>query len=575
MEDYFEGFSEEITRWEIIKEMIDLDLDDEFNTEHKLVQGVQLLPRQDVILYGTIPKIEKRIYTKCKECRLVFNPRDISSHKTCPGKSHSSSHGLEKKIKSKGGSSKKSHSSLPPPPLFKKPPCPSTTPPTPPVTIPEPANPKLPIPKPPKAIPSTPPPTPIATPIAPTPTPPPKAEPRVLSPSKSTPKSTAGPTEGSSSSSSSGSSSRHKKSRKSNSSAKITKEFDPDTHCGVVEGSRGPCTRSITCSNHRIQLRKLVPGRSKDIHQLIAERKTAKEKELKHGSNCSYMSPNGQGDEKDSFSQTTTYATDVAASASEPSENAILPKNDDSSTLTKQTTTSLLTAKQPITTDPENISSKTMDNSYIMNIHSQESAIGTVPVVYIPMSPISVVSPVQFVQIGKNVICLESPQSAMSPPVTSNQSVYLTIPSQNSSNVKMYKSHPKPAAVPNYGGKKVGGAILLLNQRVENQRNKVLMAINAKRKTVNNSHSYRAISLLNHNNNNNNVHRPNILKVKGVNKVNCKRSANDKLIHSDNKQMRLTPNVNGFILHSDISETADAPHSNNCLQEKIALLNMK
>ncbi|KAG5880796.1 hypothetical protein JTB14_030814 [Gonioctena quinquepunctata] len=386
---------------------------------------------------------------------------------------------------------------------------------------------------------------------------------------------TANPTEYSSSSSSSSSSSRHKKSRKSNSNTKITKEFDPDVHCGVVEGNRGPCTRSITCSSHRIQLRKLVPGRSKDIHQLIAERKTVKEKESKHGSNCSYTSPNGQTEEKESFSQNTTYVPFVAAvvSTTESSDKApyvpIMPKSSDSSTHSRKTTTSVLTAKQPTLTDSENAPSKTKDNNYIMNIHSQESAIGTVPVVYMPMSPISVVSPVQFVQIGKNVICLESPQSAMSPPLTTNRSVYLSIPNHNS-NVEMYKSHPKPVAVPNYGTKKVGGAILLSNQHAECQRNDILMAMNSRRKIINNTHGYRAISLLNHTNNI--QHRPNILKVKSINKVNCKRSAVEKLNTSDTKQIRLTASVNG--LNSDISESAEAPQS-NCIQEKIALLNMK
>lgn len=44
-------------------------------------------------------------------------------------------------------------------------------------------------------------------------------------------------------------SSKYKKSKRSN---KVTKDYDPDVHCGVVEGNKGPCTRSITCSNHRV-----------------------------------------------------------------------------------------------------------------------------------------------------------------------------------------------------------------------------------------------------------------------------------------------------------------------------------
>ncbi|KAJ8939968.1 hypothetical protein NQ318_006149 [Aromia moschata] len=623
MEDYFDGFAEDITKWEIIKEMIDLDLDGEARYDpQKSDPSVQLLPRQDVMLYGTIPKMEQRIYSKCKECRLIFNPRDILSHKTCSGKSHLStnSQSLKKKVKSKGSSSKKTHSSLPPPPLFKKPPSPPTSTASVPVIPEAKLSPSKVLPKIPKisTVTSTSS-THTVTTITTT-----KSETRVSSssghssksstvhspksPSKSTTNSSHSPkpsskattnteTSGtcSSSSPSSSSSNRYKKSRKTSSSSKITKEFDPDVHCGVVEGNRGPCTRSITCSNHRwkgaalhlaiiinknknryemyIQLRKLVPGRSKDIHQLIAERKAAKEKELKHSGSCSsYMSPNGE--EKDTFCQNTSYVPIVATIVSTIDSAAptttyvpIMPKTN-SPSATRQTSTSVLAAKQLNVTEMESKSAKTLEGGYVTNIHSnsQEGAIGTVPVVYMPMSPISVVSPVQFVQIGKNMICLESPQSAMSPPLTTNQSVFLTIPNQQP-NLKMYKSHPKPVGIPTYGTRKVGGAILISNQQIECQRNDILMAINAKE-----GDGYRAISLLNHTNS---PHRPNILKVKSVNKANCKRPATDKLNTSDNKQLRIGPNVNGFILHSDISETADAPQSNNSIQENIAMLNMK
>lgn len=161
------------------------------------------------------------------------------------------------------------------------------------------------------------------------------------------------------------------------------------------------------------------------------------------------------------------------------------------------------------------------------------------------------------------MICLESPQSAMSPPMP-NQTVYMPIPEQT--NVKMYKTHPKPISIPTFGTRKVGGAILLSNQRLETQRNDFLMAISQKRGR---NHGYKTVSVLN-----NSSHRPNILKVRSL-RVNCKRPSMDKLNSGDSKQLRLTPDVNGFILHADMSETADAPQSNNCIQEKIALLNMK
>lgn len=75
---------------------------------HSLDPGVQLLPRQDVLLYGTFPKMEPRVYSKCRECNRVFNPCDISSHKSC-SKTQNSVHPsiLKKKMKSKSGIGKK------------------------------------------------------------------------------------------------------------------------------------------------------------------------------------------------------------------------------------------------------------------------------------------------------------------------------------------------------------------------------------------------------------------------------------------------------------------------------------
>nr|CAH7735790.1 unnamed protein product [Callosobruchus chinensis] len=85
-------------------------------------------------------------------------------------------------------------------------------------------------------------------------------------------------------------------------------------------------------------------------------------------------------------------------------------------------------------------------------------------------------------------------------PIATTASVL--VPIVNSS-VKLYRSHPKPVAIPTYNTKKIGGAILISNPHV-----------------------------------------------------------------------RLSPSVNGFILQSDISESAESPQSNNtCLQQ--ALLNIK
>lgn len=41
----------------------------------------------------------------------------------------------------------------------------------------------------------------------------------------------------------------------------------------------------------------------------------------------------------------------------------------------------------------------------------------------------------------------------------------------------MYKSHPKPLILPNFGARKLGGAILLANPLLEDQRNDLLTTI--------------------------------------------------------------------------------------------------
>ncbi|XP_038551877.1 LOW QUALITY PROTEIN: ataxin-7 [Micropterus salmoides] len=52
------------------------------------------------------------------------------------------------------------------------------------------------------------------------------------------------------------------------------REFNPDTHCGVVDmTARKPCTRSLTCKTHSLSQRRAVPGRRKRFDTLLAEHK--------------------------------------------------------------------------------------------------------------------------------------------------------------------------------------------------------------------------------------------------------------------------------------------------------------
>ncbi|XP_066157907.1 uncharacterized protein [Euwallacea fornicatus] len=339
----------------------------------------------------------------------------------------------------------------------------------------------------------------------------------------------------------------------------LPKTYDPDTHCGVIEGNRGPCMRPIICSNHRLHLRKQVAGRSKDIHQLIAERKAAKENDLKHTTVPCTTPPNS---EAKSTSSNTTYVAVVSQVASTTSaENNtgansfvhILPRI--STHHTELSTATSVLAKKPPSTEVKHETSKVFANGCITRAKSLENtqgnAIGTVPVVIMPVSPVSVVSSVQLLKIGNNIISLESPQSASKTPA--RKQVVLPIPSNHLNGVRMYKSHPKPIILPNFGARKLGGAILLANRLLEDQRNDLLSTIDLELKKLETVNIERGLSGLNHSNS---PHSPNTLKGKGGVKVNCKRPATDKLTTGFSK--RLVSDVNGFIIHADVSESTDA-----------------
>lgn len=580
--DQFESFSEDITKWEVLRDIVDLDLNDEFSDDSiKSGPRVQLLPRKTVNLYGNIPKMEQRIFSKCRECRLIFNPRNILTHKACMGRSHSSSSSsFDLKKKSKSKSLKKSHSNTPSPPPFKKPPSPSS-----PSTLSVVTDMSKVIS--PKASKHSSPPT--ASSPTNSSTSPHKPSSKISSNSissktnsslilkspksehsshssklsklfsnstdSSTESTSASKSSSSSSHSSSSISSKHKKSRKSGSSnSKNVEEYNPSIHCGVIEDNKGPCTRSLSCSNHRSQLRKLVSSRSKEVHYLLNERKISKEKSTKHNSSKTHNFPNDL-ETKD------TGESYGPISANSNTLSIILPKTNDSF-LNQNSTTS---NKQLLDiTDLDIKFSKTAE--VILN---NESDAGTVPVMYMPMSPVSVVSPVEYVKIGKNIIRLETPQSATSPPITTNQSVFLGIPSNI--NVKMYNSHPKPITLPSFGAKKIGGAILLSKHQLELQRNNLLLAISSN-VNIGSSIDIHRSSL----NNSNALYKSNILKNKNTSKSNnCKRSMSEKINNSDSKQMKYSSNLNGFLIHSTISETADAPSSNMLMNDKMTFLNMK
>ncbi|KAK9890123.1 hypothetical protein WA026_008932 [Henosepilachna vigintioctopunctata] len=140
------------------------------------------------------------------------------------------------------------------------------------------------------------------------------------------------------------------------------------------------------------------------------------------------------------------------------------------------------------------------------------------------------------------MVCLEAPQQVLTPSDCPHQ-MYFTIPEQL--NVKMYKSRPKLASIPLYGARKIGGAIVISKQKLI---------------------SYKPTSLLN------NSHRLNVLKSKN-NRINLK-SVSDKNITNDVKHIRLSSDVNGFIIHADVSESNE-DQQNSIHDGNISLMNIK
>lgn len=170
----------------------------------------------------------------------------------------------------------------------------------------------------------------------------------------------------------------------------------------------------------------------------------------------------------------------------------------------------------------------------------------------------------QFVQLGGPLLRVASTQPMLSPPLAT-QPIVVTIPVPNSG-CSVYTSHPKPLAVSNCSARKVGGTLVLQNQRVDRQRYEIQMDANSRRLS-------NPCSLLNTHH-----HRPNILKNSARNNVKIctlKRPASEKLMN-ESKQIRISADgLNGFILHTEVSEGAEAPQNNNSVHEKITFLNMK
>lgn len=587
MEDYFESFSENITEWETAREMTELDLDDPPRNVEKIDHRIHRFPRQDFIMYGIIPKMEQRTYIKCRECKLIFSPLDILFHKTClstttPSKSQAS----ERKTKSRGSSSKKNLNNFPLPRVFAKTSSPNrghnkdtlktqklgTNQSTTSLKYSE-VNVIL------------------------------EPEIKGASPDAPSPSCLSNDSlslDGDSSSPKITSSSRSsKKSRK----IKSTKEFNPDLHCGVIDAHKGPCLRSITCSNHRIQLKKLVPGRSKDIHQLITEKRLAKERDLFNQSapesdkvECINMVEQIPVVIDNSFNDVSTSeiidtkqnmiddcieeAEEIKGDMKHSEEfvdnlhdtnhlqefkfTSMSPLHEESSIKSLENFDFTQIAQMPTLKEEnyfEPLENLRFTSKHSISLDQHEGIKFIENFDFTDMAPLSPLreefncKPIEEVSMAQiqPMSPLEQDLPLNEDPFVSNSIVSIPITDDRPRSFKIPDldlefnsggSHPKPLVVPNYGMKKFGGAVLFNKPQIQLQRNDILRAVNDS--------------------------RINFSLFDGTNLVKTKRNhCNMALTDSDieYKQMRLDPNLNHFLMQCEIRKPFDEVSLEECLQE--------
>lgn len=556
MEDHFESFSEHITEWDTIRDVIELDLDDPPYKEDR-----NRFPRKDFVLYGTTPKLEQKVFVKCRDCAIIFNPLDISYHRNCVGTySPTKVQVCERRSKNRGGSrSKKILNNFAVPPITGKTYSPNRS-----------INKDKGEPK-----------TKLNQSIGTTKVQEminiiPESEIKGTSPDIPSPSCLSNDSlslDGDSSSPKVTSSVRTSK-KSCSRKAKSAKEFDPDLHCGVMDAHKGPCLRSITCSNHRIQLKKLVVGRSKDIHQLITEKRLAKERDL-----LNQLMP--EIDKIESVSLVEHI----------PVESTPMD------VLTEVATSDMIEVKQELEVDNmkhpvqyfEALNSRSGLN-YSMRSMSpiHLNSIKTMEIFDVPMKEEVNNSPLEnfgFVSFGqengmKSIINLDFTQTLMTPPkdeyeiketesvqfsfqpmspfredkppvkhesfvnipVTENKHVAFKIPDMEveENSLELY---PTPFTTHSFGIKNFGGALLSTKYQIQSQRNDILRAVNDAR-----------------------INFPlDGLHVSRTNRNPCNLPLIDKDI--DYKQMRVDPNLNHLLMQCEIRKPFDETLSDECLQE--------
>ncbi|XP_045481355.1 uncharacterized protein LOC123685638 [Harmonia axyridis] len=460
-ESYFDTLNFHFTSWNDILENENIDIGS--NNVDMVEQNVQLLPRQDVSLYGIIPKMEKRSFSTCKDCKHVFNPKDVLLHKNCTVriKSQHTPH-FKKKVKSK------KKSPLPLPPLF---------------------------------------PTGLEG-VSP------------LGELNTT------------------------EIRQNSIFIVNVNELPP------IDAAASPMSAKPSQLVEDVGNIPLPPTHNTSLNESSTlDKTTANSQDQTSSKTLSHTNSNSHT----SSSKCKRKKYSKSHKESDPKSHTGPPIEDNKN----QQMRSIKYSNHTSVNEALVLNNKTVnvDCDYFTQENSQEIP---VPVVFMPMSPVAALSPLQIIK--EDLVCVDTPEEPITPTECSHQ-LYLTIPEQLT--VKMYKTRPKLGSYPSYGARNIGGAIVISKQKLINQRKDILSAINSQ---------HIANDILS-NYNKSFAHRINVIKTKN-NKINFRKSSCDKSQNNDIKHLRLSPDVNGFIIHTDVSD-GNEEQQNTIHNGKLSMMNIK
>lgn len=340
---------------------------------------------------------------------------------------------------------------------------------------------------------------------------------------------------------------KHKKSKKKKS------DYNPDKHCGVLDSSKQPCLRTITCANHSIMERRAVRGRTTSLDSLIANYKSVKVKPKVHciptipisiaPKHCSTVKEVKNGYRYveviyDKKNDSPKINPAEESNASLPAEGNFLPKSHCIISVPKRENSVLKTIKLADSTNARNVPQSLLlaTNNTEMELMTAKSKTTNGKLIKLRLIPSN---------------------STLAIPKLADSSTPLT--------PTLYSLHPKPMTMLTGALRRVGSSIVLQNSsRLERQRMDLQAVVN-QHKQLKISVANKAVLLLNSNHTKQSILKNN---VKNNTKANLKRMALDKTNINEFKHMKvIAADLNGILLNANFSESNEIQNS-----DKISLL---